>query len=195
MSDAQRILAGTITTTMHALNRLALLSTTSIDYRRVRGGEPILTPEMVAAALGMIHHHEAALLGRIVYAGQLDYQSEFERKALSVIAGQARGWKLKRPGIIRDMIRLAIEEMRELKACPACNGTPPAVFMDGKLVICGTCDGTRVEARSSYWRYKRVGVHQEEWRRNTGYQYDMIYRVVNEWRTILEERLPQVLRY
>ena len=121
---------------------LQLLTAQASQYEISEHAWGALQSTDIAHALGFIKHRPAALLGRIMFAGELGFRSDLA----FALADRTR----KRLRIARQYTRLlgvsahAVERFIDPKLCPTCRGAESLRLENTiGLIKCQSCAGTR----------------------------------------------------
>ncbi len=146
---------------MAGLEMLRMLSAKSVDINATPGGNPDITPEMVAGALGYGDLSEpASLYCRIKYQLQDDLRIRLQswisrHKVLKW--GIAENWQCGL-GILPKLSYVALDESLSDNLCRRCKGTGN-VKIENKVIACKSCDGTGHKRYTKREISRRLGIH------------------------------------
>ena len=168
------------------LEKIALLSPSSIDLRHIPGDYQKLTPQDIAALLSKVSKG-ASLLARAKYA-QMNVYEDLERWLLVIVSPQP----IHHPGMLRTMVKLALIEVVHPRTCPWCKGAKwlPVALTEGGSVIneakgkhydCGPCRGTGSVSFTQRKRSEACSIPWTSWRNRWSGVYDIVLGTVNGW--------------
>ncbi len=159
---------------------LGMLAARVQHFSAAPGGSPKLTPEDVAAALGMIQDPVARLYFRVKWVNQHAFAEElsltFSRRVYTTISIGA--WRVPRPAWIFDMCCLALAESIDPHVCMWCKGRGSAEI-DSRVVMCDNCKGTGHKAPTDSDRARLMGALKSSWSDTWGKRYQEIQTLVD----------------
>jgi len=176
------------------LEKLALLQAHAIDWRRIPSSYQHLTQMDIAGMLAGIPRG-AALLVRVKYADQTSLMRDLVRELRAEVVRRRIPWPTKKKTRLKALAELALREVIDAKVCRECGGAGyfPEVRDDkptGRQEACPKCEGGR-RRYTDHYRYTKVGIHQEEWRRHWSRVYTEILTIPWEWEHKAREALKR----
>lgn len=164
-----------------SLEALKLLSAKGINIEYIPGGEPEITPEVVAAALGFGHLSEmASLYCRIKYQYQEELRPKLERKVLikhTLEYAIAQDWKCSK--LLRKLGQVALDEALYDKVCKTCRGRGEEKVGDS-IDECKSCSGTGKRSFTKSGIAERLGVDATYFSRSLYDKYRLVLNVYYE---------------
>ena len=151
----------------------ALLSAKVQRFHLAPGGIPVLTPEDVAHALGMIANDDARAFARVKYCAQLDFADSL---ALSIRRHMMTrkldsSWRIPRPGFLLDMAYLMLTEAVDPFTCASCFGRAEVRDPQGRVIYCEACNGSGKRAMRDSDRARVMDIPKSSWSDPWGGRY------------------------
>lgn len=159
---------------------LGMLAAKVQHFSAAPGGIPALTPEDVAAALGMIQDPVARLYFRVKWVNQYSFAEELAcdfrtRVAVTLDIGK---WRVPRKEWIFDMCCLALAESIDPHVCLWCKGRGSAEI-DSRVVMCDNCKGTGHKQPTDSDRARLMGALKSSWSDTWGKRYQEIQTLID----------------
>lgn len=142
-----------------------------------------MTQADVAASLAGTHRG-AVLLIRVKWAHEVGLCDELVRLSLAEASKFAYKWKKSkhmRPGLVRSMITIALEEVINPRQCGKCSGRGIVYKKFGVVEECRICEGTGRKSRSMRSIAGELDIPRESWRREWRFRYVQIVSMLNDW--------------
>ena len=161
---------------------LTILSAKVQQFYVVDGAIPLFTPADVAHILGNIKLPEAAIVyARLKVAGEGD-ASDLVDEFFRYIAAYhpISGWRVPRPGFVRQLCKLALNEHIDPMICLWCGGTKVEVN-SGKLENCGECYGSGKRKIQDRDRAAAMEVSPSAWAHSWAKKYDQLIYLLDAW--------------
>ncbi len=159
---------------------LGMLAARVQHFSAAPGGTPKLTPEDIAAALGMIQDPVARLYFRVKWVNQYGFAEElartFSRRVYTTL--QIGTWRVPRPEWIFDMCCLALSESIDPHVCMWCKGRGSAQ-VESRVVICDNCKGYGNKLPTDTDRAKMMGALKSSWSDTWGKRYQEIQILID----------------
>lgn len=165
------------------------------------GGPLSDPPNMIdiAHANGKVSIERYRLWNRVIYAGQdgptkdsKQWRNELEWFILEIVvdAVAPERWQIERPHFVRDMIRIAMDDVSKSHLCRRCNGQKQVILsesaaqqlnnpsMTGRSVTCINCDGTGFKPISNRYIALTLSIDESSFRESWKTRYNRILEAV-----------------
>ncbi len=159
---------------------LGMLAARVQHFSAAPGGSPKLTPEDIAAALGMIQDPVARLYFRVKWVHQYAFGEElalsFRRRAATTL--DIGTWRVPRKDWMLDLCYLALVESIDPHICVWCKGRGSAQ-VESRIVVCDNCKGSGHKAPTDTDRARLMGASKSSWSDTWGKRYQEIQTLVD----------------
>ncbi|WP_163834663.1 hypothetical protein [Spartinivicinus ruber] len=174
------------------MSAMTLLTPKSVKYEGVPGGMPTLTPEDVAAALGMGDlPREAYLLGLLKYTDDKTVLHELDNLVQEFVIkkGIEEGWREPWPNekkrslmFFKQFARSMINEVVDDNLCKRCNGSGIDCRTSHHRK-CNCNNGRRAPLKKELAKY--CGINEKCWRERWHTRYTESLKQIHTWRAQL----------
>lgn len=158
------------------------------------GGIPEYPQDVIGMALGMVKDETQRLWIRVIYAKHLDHEQALKRHILMRVVDMAapERWQIERPGTLRILIELAIQDVSGNSICFRCNGQKYIILTQamadqigdgtkaGQSVVCPNCEGMGYKSKDHKNYASSAGIHHELWKRHWRARYSRILDIIRE---------------
>jgi len=152
------------------------------------GGIPEYPQDIIGMALGMVKDEAQRLWIRVIYAKHTQHEQELKRHILMKVVDMAapERWQIEKPGTLRKLIELAIQDVAANSICFRCNGQKYIILTQamaeqigdctkaGQAVVCPNCEGLGYKSKDHKHYANAAGLHHELWKRHWRARYGRI---------------------
>lgn len=183
--------------TMNAAKAVARINPRIHCFERGIGGFGAITEADILLALSLITSQGARLLGRVLYAGQANFQPDLwltMTLETHIVAGR-EGWKESGAETGR-VCRLALREFLSPRHCSYCKGqeSVPDPTNPRLMISCQKCAGQGSRAWSESRRAREAEMGREYWQNHWNERYcNRILPVLDKYHDILWQGIARRL--
>jgi len=144
----------------------------------------------IAHGIGKLATERNRLWLRVIYAKHETWRPELERLILMAVVdmGAPEKWHIERPHFLRDMVKMAMDEVEKPTICNRCNGQKKVILsedvakqvknpsLSGKPIVCPKCNGSGYKPKPN--RYILLSVPETTYRRVWADRYNRILDII-----------------